>query len=134
MSFTRDLLVGLKGELLAAGVTAPIVFGDLPSTPDRVIGIGAYAAIDDPTTSHSTLRVQLMVRGVPNSSLDADDLADDIFQAIQALEDRTYGSTHLVQCLRVSAVPMGIDTFKRSARSDNYEVDVDLPVSAGRPF
>ena len=134
MSFTRDLLVGLKAELVAAGFTVPIVFGDLPTAPDRVVGLGAYAAIDDPTTAHSILRVQVMVRGVPNISLDADDLADDIFQAIQAIEDRTYGTVHLVQCLRVSAVPLGIDASKRSARSDNYEVDVDLPVTAGRPF
>lgn len=134
MSFTRDLLVGLKAELVAAGITTPIVYGDLPTTPDRVIGLGAYAATDEPTVAASTLRVQLMVRGVPNNSLDADDLADDIFQAIQTLEDRTYGTVHLVQCLRVSAVPLGIDTSKRSARADNYEVDVDLPVTAGRPF
>lgn len=134
MSFTRDLLAGLKSELVAAGVTVPIVFGDLPTTPDRAVGLGAYAATDDPTTAHSTLRVQIVVRGVPNSSLDADDLADDIFQALQALEDRTYGTAHLVQCLRVSAVPLGIDGSKRSARSDNYEVDVDLPVTAGRPY
>lgn len=134
MSFTRDLLIGLKAELVAAGVTVPIVFGELPTTPDRAVGLGAYSAVDDPTTAHSTLRVQVVARGIPNNSLDADDLADDIFQAIQAIEDRTYGTAHLVQCLRVSAVPLGIDGSKRSARSDNYEVDVDLPTTAGRPF
>ncbi|GAB3081038.1 hypothetical protein GCM10027053_51990 [Intrasporangium mesophilum] len=134
MSFTKDLLLGLKAELVAAGITELIVFGDLPSEPHRAIGLSAYATVDDATVAHSTLRVQLMARGVPNDSLDVHELADSAFLALQTLENRTYGTAHLVQCLRVSSVPLGIDDAKRSARSDNYEVDVDLPLTAGRPF
>lgn len=134
MSFTKDLLLGLKAELVAAGITDPIFFGDLPSTPNRVVALGAYAAVDEPTVAASTLRVQVMARGVENNSLDADDLADDIFTALQGLEDRTYGTAHVAQCLRVSAVPLGIDSLKRWTRADNYELNVDLPLTAGRSF
>lgn len=135
MSHTRDLLVGLKGVIVASGVSSGIVFyGELPATPDRAVALAAYAAVDQPTVALSTIRVQVMVRGVANNSLDCDDLADDIFLALQGLEDRTFGAAHLVQCNRISAVPLGIDTSKRSTRADNYEIDVDLPLTAGRPF
>ena len=132
--FTRDLLVGLKADLVSAGITDVIVFGDLPSTPDRCVALAAYSAVDEPKVAKSTIRVQVMCRGIENDSLDADDLADSIFDILQGLEDRTYSTAHLVQCNRVSAVPMGIDGAKRTARSDNYEIDVDLPLTAGRPF
>jgi hypothetical protein len=134
VSHTRDLLTGLKADLVAASITTPIFFGDLPTTPDRAIALTAYAAVDQPTVALSTIRVQVMVRGVVNNSLDADDQADDIFAVLQGLEDRTYGTAHLVQCNRISAVPLGIDGSKRSSRADNYEIDVDLPLTAGRPF
>jgi hypothetical protein len=134
VSFTRDVLAGLKADLVAAGVTDQIVFGDLPSKPDRCVALSAYAAVDEPKVALSKIRVQVMVRGVANDSLDPDDLADVIFEALQGLEDRTYGAAHLVQCFRVSAVPLGIDSSKRSTRSDNYELDVDLPLTSGRPF
>lgn len=134
--FTRDLLVGLKADLVAAGIATPIYFGDLPTTPDRAMALTAYSAVDQPKVALSTLRVQVMVRGIPNDSLDGDDLADSIFNALHGLENRSYasGTVHLVQCLRISAVPLGIDTSKRSTRADNYECDVDLPLTAGRPF
>ena len=134
MSFTRDTLAGIKAELIAAGVTAPIVFGDLPSAPDRAVALSAYSAQDEPKVARSAIRIQVMIRGVANNSVDADDLADDIFAALQGLEDRTYGSAHLIQCLRISAVPLGIDSLKRTSRADNYELDVDLPLTAGRSF
>lgn len=135
MSTTRDLLVGLKAEIAPAVIAASsVVFGDLPSAPDRAVALSAYAATDEPTVAKSTIRVQLMCRGIANNSLDCDDLADDIFALLQGLTDRTYGVAHLVQCNRISAVPLGIDSLKRSTRADNYEIDVDLPLTAGRPF
>ena len=135
MSFTRDLLVGLKSEIPSGTLAAAsIVFGDLPSTPDRAAALAAYAAVDEPKVAKSTIRVQFMFRGDVNNSLSCDDLADDVFAYLQGLEDRTYGSVHLIQCFRVSAVPLGVDANKRSTRADNYECDVDLPLTAGRPF
>jgi hypothetical protein len=134
VSHTEDLLRGLKAVLVAGGVTDTIVFGELPSTPDRCIALSAYAAQDEATVALSHRRVQAMVRGAQNSYLDAEGLADDVFDILHGLVDRTFGVVHLVQCFRISAVPLGIDGSKRSTRADNYEIDVDLPLTAARDF
>ena len=134
MSHTRDIYLGLKALLIASGVTDAIVYGDLPTTPDRAVAITAYGALDEPKVALSKIRVQVMCRGLPSNNIDADDLADAIFDALQGTEDLWWGDVHLVQCFRISAVPLGADTSKRSTRSDNYELDVDLPLTAGRPF
>lgn len=134
MSHTRDLLAGLRDELIAAGVTTPIFYKELPTTPDRVIALTAYSSADEATVALSHIRVQVWFRGAVNTSLDPDDLADDVFDVLHGLMNRTYGGVHLVQCFRVSSVPLGVDGNKRSQRSDNYEIDVDFPTSAARPF
>lgn len=134
MSITRDLLVGLKAELTAAGFMTPGFYKELPTAPDRAYAISTYASADEPKVALSHIRVQFFFRGAINDSLTPDDDADAVFAVLQGLENRTYGSVQLVQCLRVSAIPLGIDTVKRTMRSDNYELDVDLPTTAGRPF
>lgn len=134
MSHERALLTGLKPLILAAAPGLTVVYGDLPSSPDRAVALNAYAATDEAKVALSRIRVQVMARGVVNNSLDAGDLADDIFDALHGLENLWFGDVHLVQCFRISRVPLGIDTAKRTSRADNYECDVDLPVTVGRPF
>lgn len=134
MSVTRDLLEGLKAELSAGGITTPLFFKLLPTTPDRAIAVTPYGSSDETTVALSTYRVQFWFRGDANASLSVDDDADAAFAILHGLTDRTYGSVHLVQCLRISSVPLGIDGSKRSERTDNYEVDLDLPLTAARPF
>jgi hypothetical protein len=57
-----------------------------------------------------------------------------VFEALHNLTDRTFGSVHVVQMLRTSAIPLGMDDqSRRWMRSDNYSVDVDLPGTALRP-
>jgi hypothetical protein len=132
----RTLLVGVKALIAPSLVPAASVFyGDLPATtPDRAVALNCYAATDEAKVALSRLRLQVMVRGVVNDSLDAGDLADTIFDALHGLENLWFGGVHLVQCFRISRVPLGIDSAKRTTRADNYECDVDLPVTAGRPF
>jgi hypothetical protein len=141
MSITRDLLVGLATELSAAGVltyandsTTQIFLKQLPTSPDRCLAITSYATSDEAKITLSSMRIQFWFRGTPNDSVDVDDLADAAFNVLQGMENRTYGSVHLVQCNRVSSSPLGLDENKRAERSDNYEVDVDVPVTAGRPW
>lgn len=145
MSITRDLLVGLAGELATAGVGSytgsPVVnpntgifFKALPTLPDRCIALTVYSSSDEAKVSLSHVRVQLWFRGKVNDSVDVDDLADAAFNVLQGLEDRYYGSVHLVQALRVSSVPMGVDDSKRAERSDNYQIDLDVPTTSGRPW
>jgi hypothetical protein len=143
-TWESDLLVGIAGYLSqqSVGIYNPagyqatdtaIVFGDLPSTPNRCIGLTLYSAVDHPVQNLSTVRLQLMFRGDANNSLDVGDLATQAFAALQGITDRDYGTAHLIQMFRVSGgIPLGIDDLKRSTRADNYQIDVNTPYTAGR--
>lgn len=121
------------GTPYAAGETA-IVFGELPTSPDRAIGLALYNGLPDEATQNlSHPRLQLMVRGAPGQPLDAGDIATAAFMVLQAVAHRDYGTAHVVQSLRVSAVPLGVDDNRRTMRADNYQLDVNTPHSAGRP-
>lgn len=145
-SWESDLLVGIAelldgqgvGTYRATGTYAAdetaIVFGELPTSPDRAIGLALYnGAADEPTQNLSHPRLQLMVRGGRGLPLDAGDVATAAFMVLQGVEHRDYGTAHLVQALRVSAVPLGVDDNRRTQRADNYQLDVNTPHSAGRP-
>lgn len=144
-TWESDLLTGIATHLDGQGVgvykpagyaatDTAIVFGELPTSPDRCIGLSLYSAQDHPVQNLSTVRLQLMMRGVPNNSLDVGDLATQAFSALQGITALDFGTAHLIQCGRVSAVPLGMDDLKRSSRSDNYEIDVNTPYSVGRPL
>jgi len=133
VSFTTDLLTGLSTYLAANGVTDPVFFKALPTTPDRCIAITAYAATDQPREALSAIRVQFWFRGVVNDSLDVDSLGDAVFNILQGLEHSQFGSTHMIQALRVSSIQLGADANKRSERSDNYSFDINPPTTSLRP-
>ena len=145
--FTSDLLTGLAGFLAAAGIgvtyrtSTPylatetgVVFGLYPTSPDRCIAMTAYAATDEPKVALSKIRVELALRGVVNDSLDVDELGDSFFNLLHGIEHVQFGTAHVNQMLRVSSIQLGADTAKRNERSDNYELDVDVPVTSGRPW
>lgn len=147
MSFTADLLRGLGAYLAAASIGVAykpagvylatdtgVVFGLYPTSPDRCIAMTAYATSDEAKVALSRIRVELAFRGVPNDSLDVDDLADSVFNVLHGYEDLTFGSAHVDQALRVISHATGVDDSKRSQRSDSYDLDVDVPVTAGRPW
>lgn len=142
-TWESDLLTGLAQYLQAQGVGvyktsgyAPtdtaIVFGEPPTAPDRIVALTLYSATDHPKQNLSTVRLQLMMRGAAENSLDVGDLATQAFAALQGVESLDFGTAHLVQCGRVSAVPLGLDSNRRSTRADNYQIDVNTPYSAGR--
>lgn len=133
MTFTRPLLMGLRDYLIARGVTATIVAGDLPSTPDQAIALNMYAASDPLEVARADVRVQAMCRGDVNDSLSGADLADQLFDILHGLEDLWIGELHIAICARVSVIPHGADDNKRSLRSDNYQLTVDVPVTTRRP-
>jgi len=146
VSFTSDLLRGLAQYLNDQGVgvvykpsggylstDTAVFFKALPTTPNRCVAISVYGSSDEAKIALSRLRVQFWFRGDPDNSLDVDDLGDAVFQAMQGLEHQTFGTAHVVQALRVSSVQLGIDGSKRSERTDNYALDVNVPTTAGRP-
>lgn len=135
MSFTRDLLLGLRLHLIAQGVTATIVVGgDLPSSPDEAIALNLYDAEDLVEAARSDVRVQAMCRGKAGDSLSGADVADQVFDILHGAEGLWFDDLHVAQCYRLSVVPLGIDTSKRSTRADNYELTVDVPTTARRPI
>lgn len=145
MSLVGDLCTGLAqmlndngvGVYKPAGGYVPtdtaIFIKNLGESPDRAIAITAYATVDDPKINNTKFRVQFWTRGVPNNSLDVDDVADAIFLLLQGMEHVQFGTVHVVQALRVSSSSLGTDTNSRTERSDNYEFDTNVPVTTGRP-
>lgn len=111
-----------------------IVFGPVPTAPDRGIGLTVYGSNDYVKQTISEYRMQLWCRGNAGSTIDAGTLAGSIFQTLQGLEDRPWGDDlYLIQCYRVSFVPQGIDDNQRQERADNYVFRVNTPTSVGRP-
>jgi len=145
--FTSDLLTGLAAFLAGAGIgvtyrpTGPylatdtgVIFGLYQPTPDRQVALTAYVATDEAKVALSHIRVEFALRGIPNDSLDVHNLGDAIFNVLQGAEDLTFGTAHVVQALRKISAGGGIDANKRSMRSDSYELDLDVPVTPGRPW
>lgn len=140
-----DLLAGLAQRLAAAGAgtyrptggytadETAIVFGELPAVGDRALALAVYAARDAIEQNLSTVRVQVLIRSAVNNSLDCGALAVAVFDALHASSGFAAGTAYVVQCNRVSAVPLGMDENKRYERADNYELTVNTPASAGRP-
>lgn len=144
-SYESDVLQGLAQYLANVGAFAykpaggylptdtAAVFGELPTAPDRAVGITLYNSVDAVQESFSSVRVQFMFRGSANNSLDVGDAAAAVFANLHNLKGVWFGSTFLVQALRVSTVPLGLDANKRSLRSDNYQLDINPPTTALRP-
>lgn len=148
MSPTGDMLNGLALLLVAAGLgvyrttgavytagETGITFKNMPSEPDRLICLTAYGAhSDEPTVTLGNQPVQVKMRGLAGSATDVDDLGDGVFAALHGATDLTFGSVHVVQILRLSSLPLGMDEQERRwLRSDNYSVDVDYPGTPLRP-
>lgn len=143
--FETDLLEGLAGLLNTAGAgvykstgtyastDTAIVFGDLPGSPDRCIALNVYASSDALEENLSTVRVQAMLRGDVNNPLDVGALSVAVFSALHGLTHQDVGSSHAAMIRRISTVHMGRDTDDRMRRSDNYEVLLNTPATAGRP-
>lgn len=119
------------GTAYQPGETA-IVFKDMPATPHRVVCITPVPLTDATSASFGKVLVQVKVRGLPNVSLDADDLGDAVFDLMQNTRNVVFGSTHVIQVLRNSSVPMGEDKAKRWERIDHFYVDLDYPETANR--
>lgn len=144
MSVESDILVGIAGLLDAAGVgvysptggyqstDTAIVFGELPTSPNRVVALTLYTSSDEIKQNLSEFRVQLMFRGGVNNSLDVGDLASSCFTALQGTESVEFGAVHVIQIYRTSFVPQGLDSNKRYERADNYVVQVNTPLTPGR--
>jgi hypothetical protein len=147
MSATNDILTGLAGLITGAGLATvrdgtdflssetALTFKNLPATPDRVVCLTPYGANgDQPEITLGQQPVQVRFRGTSDPR-DVDELGDAVFNVLHGARDLTFGSVHVVQILRISSTPLGMDEqSRRFERSDNFQLDVDLPTSANRPY
>lgn len=145
MSETGDLLDGIARAIDAAGIAqyrpdapfqagdVPITFKSMPANPDRAVTLSTYGNSDHPTIPLGQRRLQVRVRGIAGDSLDADAIADAVFETLHGLTHQQYGSVHVIQILRASTVPLGLDDLQRDERSDNYALDVNPPATSARP-
>lgn len=145
MGAMRDLAVGFAtmiadssigvyradGSAYLTSETA-IVFKDMQPNPHRMICLTAVPLTDATAASYGLVLVQVKMRGLPNNAFDVDDLGDAVFDLMQNTRNVTFGSTHAIQILRNSSVPMGVDSGKRWLRTDHYYVDLDFPETAKR--
>ena len=138
MGFTTDLLTGVA-QLLDAETDAVwdpdsayededigIVLGVPTQSPPSLIALSAYGNVDDPSLSDSDVMVQARVRGPDADPRKADDLADDVFDALQGLRT-TVNGIRIRYGKRNSTFPLGIDGNGRQERTDNYELAVHRP-------
>lgn len=145
MGATRDLLTGLAQMINDSGIAVydpsgvytagqtGIIFKNVPTTPDRVVVLTAVPFTDLTMVPAGLVLVQVRTRGLPNNPLDVDDLGDAVFDLLQGLRDQTFGTVHIIQCLRKSSVPMGQDSSKRWERVDHMYTDLDFPATVNRP-
>jgi hypothetical protein len=141
----RDLAVGFATMIADSSIAVyradgtaylptetAIVFKDMQPNPDRVVCLTSVPMTDATEAAYGMVLVQVKLRGVPNNGYDVDDLGDAIFDLMHNTKNVTFGSTHAIQILRNSSVPMGVDAQKRWLRTDHYYVDLDFPSTANR--
>ena len=145
MAAARDLLTGIAGMIadtgigvfnpsgVYAGTDTGIIFKNMPAKPDRAVVLTAVPLTDMTAIPVGKMLVQVRTRGLPNNPLDVDDLGDAIFDLLHGVTDKVMGSTHIIQCLRNSSVPMGVDTASRWERVDHFYIDLDYPPTVNRP-
>lgn len=140
--FQSDLAVGFAQLLAAKNVgtwnaagayTATqtgIVLRGLPQSPDRVIVLAPYPVADDLVHGDDVTGLQVTTRWGGGDPRPGDDLADQVFDALQALP-RTTLSTGIVveQCFRRSGTSLGQDGNSRWRTVQNFYVTCHRPTT-----
>ncbi|MER7206340.1 minor capsid protein [Streptosporangium sp. NPDC000239] len=141
MSWTTALLTAIAEQLHAAGAgvwrlngptytegETAIVFGRLPTEPDRAIALACYGVdqdADDPVNTDGTIGVQLRIRGTKDPRV-VDDIADACFDTLQGWTAPAAGI--LLMTRRIQA-PMGTDGNGRWERADSYRLLTHHPTT-----
>lgn len=146
MGAMRDLAVGFATTIAGSGIgvyrsdgsaytaaETAIVFKDMPQAPDRVICLTPVPLTDETVLPQGLVLVQVKMRGLPGNALDVDDLGDAVFDLMQGATNLVFGSTQVIQILRNSSVPMGVDDSRRWLRTDHFYADLGYPTTAKRP-
>jgi hypothetical protein len=139
--WTTRLIAGLAEHLAAAGIgtwrasgaytagETAIVDRAVPPEPDRLITLAAYPmGSTTPGLADHDVGVQVRLRAGTDPR-DCDDLADQIFEALDGLSGVTLGGIPIVQMWRQSYTSLGQDGNSRWERSENYYIQAMRPTS-----
>lgn len=112
----------------------PVYLQATPAVPDRAVTLYLSPRADNPSMPLGGGTLFVRGRGRPGYALDADDDCDAAFDVLHGLVGLQLPSGHsIVQLNRVLVIPMGTDEAKRTARQDQYDLDLDYPPTLVRP-
>ena len=134
MGWTDDLLGGIAGHLDAQAIVAwhpdsspyavtetGVYRGNLPPTPDQVVGLTCYSQPESDGLGDVTAAVQVRVRGTTDPRT-ADDTADAIHEALDGLRRVQLGGIWVEQIYHQSSAYLGVDSNDRHERTINFYV------------
>lgn len=140
MGFQSDLATGFAQLLAGAGVgtwnasgayttgQTGIILRTLPQSPDRVIVLAPYGVSDDLTHGDDVTGLQVTTRWGGGDPRPNDDLADLVFDNLQALPRTTLATGVVVeQCFRRSWTSLGQDGNSRWRTVQNFYVTAHRP-------
>lgn len=143
-NYEKDLLTGLAQMIADSSIAVyrptgvyssdetAIVFGGYPQSPDRCVVLNFTPVTDATMISMGRGILEIHSRGIAGDPFGPSDIAVPVFELIHNLRDWTFGTAHIIQCLRDHVAPLEQDAAKRGKRSDIYFVDYDSPSSANR--
>lgn len=149
VSALGDLLDGIAADLNTAGLgvydparvwtaadTATAVrIGPMPAAPDRVIVLGGYRlGGDSPDVPSGQINVQFRTRCPSLDPRLLETLDGGIYDLLQGMTGRPYGSIVVTQALHKSSLDIGQDSNNRLMRSMNVAFDLDLTATANRSY
>lgn len=99
----------------------PIVFGDLPETPDRVIALRVYAD-DIHLLGVREYRVQVAIRGLPDDTLDADSLGEQAKTILHGTTYAVFGNVRVSAIRHLFYAHLGVDGNRRTTITRNFQI------------
>lgn len=137
-TWTSDLLRGIATYLDEAGVgvwrelgpaympgETGIVLGEVPPTPDRIVGLFLYDEGSEDGVGTTEPRLQVRTRA-PGPNTAVADLADAVREALRGLTRRRFGTAYVAQISLYNGgnlgADLGADGNARHERFTNYDL------------
>lgn len=103
-----------------------IAVATMPASPDRMVVLTVYSALDDPSQADSVRRLQIRTRGTRDPRV-ATDMQDTVFGLLQNLPRQQIGDLTVAGCWRRSAAYLGVDGNGRHDEVSNWDLQYAHP-------
>ena len=104
-------------DVLPAGSTGT------PPSPDKAIALTLYEVSSGPGTDQ-VMGLQCRIRGKPNNRTEDKDLVDGLFDALDGLENTSWGGVPIVRVWHQSGTYLGVDSANRPEHSHNFYIQL----------